>query len=54
VAPVYLHDRPGFAFDAALRDIARTRDVATARWVAKSLQYPTAPPRLSGRPGPGT
>jgi hypothetical protein len=48
VTPVYLHDRPGFAFDAALRDIARTRDVATARWVATSLQYPTATPWLSG------
>jgi putative intracellular protease/amidase len=48
MTPVYLHDRPGFAFDAALRDIARTRDVATARWVAKSLQYPTATPWLSG------
>jgi transcriptional regulator GlxA family with amidase domain len=41
LAPVYLHRQPGFAFDAALGDIARTRDVATARWVAKTLQYPT-------------
>jgi hypothetical protein len=48
LAPVYLHDRSGFAFDAALGDIAATRDVATARWVAKSLQYPTTTPRLSG------
>jgi putative intracellular protease/amidase len=46
--PVYLHSRPGFAFDAALADIARTRDVATARWVAKTLQYPTTDPQLSG------
>jgi hypothetical protein len=45
---VYLHDQPGFAFDGALRDIARTRDVATARWVAKTLQYPTTGPRLAG------
>jgi transcriptional regulator GlxA family with amidase domain len=45
--PVYLHRQPGFAFDAALADIARTRDVATARWVAKTLQYPTRP-RLPG------
>jgi len=45
--PVYLHDRPGFAFDAALADIARTRDVATARWVAKTLEHPTRP-RLAG------
>jgi hypothetical protein len=33
---------------AVMRDIARTRDVATARWVAKSLQYPTANPQLAG------
>jgi transcriptional regulator GlxA family with amidase domain len=48
LTPAYLHHRPGFAFDAALADIARTRDVATARWVAKTLQYPTTDPRLSG------
>jgi transcriptional regulator GlxA family with amidase domain len=48
LAPVYLHRQPGFAFDGALGDIARTRDVATARWVAKTLQYPTTNPPLSG------
>jgi transcriptional regulator GlxA family with amidase domain len=48
LALVYLHDQPGFAFDGALRDIARTRDVATARWVAKTLQYPATTPPLSG------
>jgi hypothetical protein len=48
LTPFYLHDRPGFAFDAALADIARTRDVATARWVAKTLQYPTTDPPLTG------
>jgi putative intracellular protease/amidase len=48
LAPVYLHQAPGFAFDAVLRDIARTRDVATARWVAKTLQYPTTNPQLAG------
>ena len=48
LSPVYLHAAPGFAFDGALTDIARTRDVATARWVAKSLQYPTTNPQLSG------
>ena len=48
LAPVYLHSAPGFAFDGAVADIARTRDVATARWVAKTLQYPTTAPRLSG------
>jgi putative intracellular protease/amidase len=48
LAPVYLHRQPGFAFDAALGDIARTRDVATARWVAKTLQYPTRPQLAGG------
>jgi putative intracellular protease/amidase len=48
LTPVHLHRQPGFAFDAALGDIARTRDVATARWVAKTLQYPTTNPQLSG------
>jgi transcriptional regulator GlxA family with amidase domain len=46
--PVYLHTEPGFAFDAALRDIARTWDVATAQWEAKTLQYPNTNPELSG------
>jgi putative intracellular protease/amidase len=46
--PVYLHQQPGFAFGGALGDIARTRDVATARWVAKTLQYPTTAPPLAG------
>jgi putative intracellular protease/amidase len=53
LTPVYLHPQPGFAFDGALRDIARTRDVATARWVAKTLQYPTDL-RLSGPAWPWT
>ena len=48
LTPVYLHQQPGFAFDGALGDIARTRDVATARWVAKTLQYPATDPPLSG------
>ena len=54
LAPVYLHHQPGFAFDAVLGDIARTRDVATARWVAKTLQYPTTDPPLSGPIWPWT
>jgi hypothetical protein len=45
---IYLHTEPGFAFDAALRDIARTWDVATAQWEAKTLQYPNTNPQLSG------
>jgi hypothetical protein len=48
LTPVYLHRQPGFAFDPALGDIARTRDVASARWVAKTLQYPATNLRLSG------
>jgi len=54
LGPVYLHGQPGFAFDGALADIARTRDVATARWVAKTLQYPTTNPQLSGPAWPWT
>ena len=54
LAPVYLHQQPGFAFDGALGDIARTRDVATARWVAKTLQYPVADPPLDGPAWPWT
>jgi transcriptional regulator GlxA family with amidase domain len=54
LTPVYLHRQPGFAFDAALADIARTWDVATARWVAKTLQYPTTDPPLSGPAWPWT
>jgi putative intracellular protease/amidase len=53
LGPVYLHRQPGFAFDAALGDIASTRDVATARWVAKTLQYPTHP-KLAGSAWPWT
>lgn len=36
----YLHTRTEFPFDAALRDVAATTDVATASWVAKTLEYP--------------
>jgi putative intracellular protease/amidase len=54
LSPVYLHQLPGFAFDAALADIARTRDVATARWVAKTLQYPTTNPPVAGPAWPWT
>jgi putative intracellular protease/amidase len=53
LAPEYLHDRPGFAFDPALGDIARTWDAATARWVAKTLEYPTRP-QLAGSAWPWT
>ncbi len=36
----YLHTRKEFPFDAALRDVATTTDVASATWVAKTLEYP--------------
>lgn len=49
---VYLHRQPGFAFDPALRDLARTLDVPTARWAGKILEYPTAELALSGRRWP--
>ena len=48
----YLNDQPGFAFDGALRDIAKINDVATARWVAKSIQYTVPDPPLSGSSWP--
>ena len=54
LTPFYLHRTPGFAFDAVLGDIARTRDVATARWVAKTLQYPAPNPPLAGPAWPWT
>ena len=38
--PTYLHTGGEFPFDAVLRDVARTYDVATATWVAKALEYP--------------
>jgi hypothetical protein len=47
------HRRPGFAFDGALGDIARTWDVATAGWVAKTLQSPIRP-QLAGPAWPWT
>ena len=53
LTPVYLHRQPGFAFAPALADIARTRDVATARWVAKTIEYPTRP-QLAGPAWPWT
>ncbi|MEQ4207422.1 DJ-1/PfpI family protein [Actinopolymorpha sp. B9G3] len=36
----YLHAEREFPFDAALHDVAATTDVATATWVAKTLEYP--------------
>ncbi|GAA5142420.1 DJ-1/PfpI family protein [Pseudonocardia adelaidensis] len=47
-APEHVHDEPGFAYDAAVRDVARTVDVATARWTAKVLELPTDGIELDG------
>ena len=47
----YPHARAGFAFDVALRDMARTIDVPTARWRAKTLEYPAY--ELTEVTGPG-
>lgn len=52
VEVVRLHQAAEFPFDGALRDIADTYDVATARWVAKSLQYPVAESTLQGKAWP--
>jgi flagellar biosynthetic protein FliP len=35
-----MHTRDEFAFDPVLRDLAKTSDVATVTWVAKTLEYP--------------
>ncbi|GAA4011522.1 DJ-1/PfpI family protein [Allokutzneria multivorans] len=51
-APVYVHDGNGFPFDGALRDLARTTDVATARWTAKTLELPMAGLVLEGSAWP--
>ncbi|WFE44098.1 DJ-1/PfpI family protein [Verrucosispora sp. WMMD1129] len=48
VPVAYLHERPGFAFDPALRELARSMDVPTGRWTAKILEYPRSDLQLSG------
>ena len=50
----YLHQQPGFAFDASLREMARSMDVPTARWGAKLLEDPTTGLGLSGPGWPWT
>ncbi|MBO0812959.1 MAG: DJ-1/PfpI family protein, partial [Microlunatus sp.] len=49
---VVLHRPDEFAFDGALRDIAGSTDVATARWVAKTLQYDVPDGTLRGTAWP--
>lgn len=48
VPPEYPHARPGFAFEPVLTDVARHVDVATARFAAKSLEYPLGGLALTG------
>jgi putative intracellular protease/amidase len=52
--PVYVHQEPGFPFDGVLRDLARTTDIATAKWTAKVLEYPTDHLALTGSDWPWT
>lgn len=44
----------GWAIDGVLRDLARTNDVATARWTAKILEYPVDHLDLTGEAWPWT
>ncbi|WP_188187419.1 DJ-1/PfpI family protein [Nonomuraea sp. SYSU D8015] len=50
--PEYLHTTGEFPFDPVLRDIARTYDLQTARWTAKTLEYPTTDLGLTGSTWP--
>lgn len=52
LAVSYPHAEPGFAFNGILVDIANHYDAATARWAAKTLQYPTDGLDLSGTAWP--
>lgn len=50
--PEYLHTNEEFAFDPVLRDIASTYDVQTARFAAKTLEYPVVDVELTGSSWP--
>ncbi|KAB8194712.1 AraC family transcriptional regulator [Nonomuraea phyllanthi] len=50
--PEYLHTTEEFAFTPVLRDIARTYDVQTARFAAKTLEYPVLDVELTGSAWP--
>jgi len=52
LTPEYLHLDEEFAFDPVLRDIARTYDVQTARFTAKTLEYPVLDVELTGSAWP--
>ncbi|MBN6041241.1 DJ-1/PfpI family protein [Amycolatopsis sp. 195334CR] len=53
-APEYVHRQPGFAYEATVRDLAGTTDVATARWTAKVLELPADGLVLDGPAWPWT
>jgi putative intracellular protease/amidase len=46
--PEHLHAAGGFPYDAAVVDLARTVDVATARWTARNLELPVDGLALAG------
>ncbi|GAB3881281.1 hypothetical protein GCM10027612_10130 [Microbispora bryophytorum subsp. camponoti] len=46
--PVYVHSGQDFAYNDAVRDLARTTDVATARWAAETMELPTDGLQLDG------
>jgi hypothetical protein len=46
--PEHVHDRSRFPFDATVTELATSTDTATARWVAKVLELPTAGLELEG------
>jgi putative intracellular protease/amidase len=46
--PQYVHAEAGFPFVPVLRDMASTVDVPTARWRAKTLEYPVDELALTG------
>ena len=48
LTPEYVHAEPGFPFEPALRDLAATVDLPTAKWTAKLLEYPVDDLRLTG------
>ncbi|WP_336210714.1 DJ-1/PfpI family protein [Nonomuraea sp. LPB2021202275-12-8] len=50
--PEYLHPDEEFAFNPVIRDIARTYDLQTARWTAKTLEFPLADVKLTGSDWP--
>jgi putative intracellular protease/amidase len=50
--PEYLHPDAEFAFDPVVRDLARTYDIPTAHFAAKTLEYPVTDVQLTGRSWP--